>query len=141
MRAAALWILAGCMDQTSAIEQASIACANGPVVHGMDVSSYDTVDDWAAARAAGIEFAFVRATDGLQFKDPAFADYWAGAKSAGVIRGAYQFFRPAQDPIAQADLLLSRAPYEPGDLPPVLDVETSGGLSTDEVAAAVDAWV
>jgi len=32
----------------------------------------------------------------------------AGARAAGVIRSAYQFFRPNQDPIAQADLLLDR---------------------------------
>ena len=46
------------------------------------------------------------------------------------MRGAYQFFRPAEDPIAQADLLLvAMRPDEPGDLPPVLDLEVNGGLT------------
>ena len=108
----------------------------------MDVSSYDTVDDWNAARASGLGFAFVRATDGTQFLDPMFHTYWAGAKAAGVIRGAYQFFRPAEDPIAQADLLLQQiGTIERGDLPPVLDLEVSGGLAPDAVTAAVHAWV
>ena len=71
-----------------------------------------------------------------------FATYWSGAKTAGVIRGAYQYFRPAEDPIAQADLLLSMTDgREPGDLPPVLDVETTGGLAPSAVAAAIEAWV
>jgi MYXO-CTERM domain-containing protein len=91
---------------------------------------------------AGIEFAFIRATDGVQYLDPKFAEYWSGARAAGVMRGAYQFFRPAEDPIAQADLLLqTQGALEPNDLPPVIDVEVSGGLTPAEVTAAVRAWV
>jgi lysozyme len=140
----------GCVEPTespagspeSIAEQAAIACAGGPTVRGMDVSVYETSVDWVAAHGAGIDFAFIRATDGLQYIDPKFPAYWAGAKAAGVIRGAYQFFRPAEDPIAQADLLLDKmGPLEPGDLPPVLDVEVSGGLSTAGVEASVRAWV
>ena len=108
----------------------------------MDVSYYDASVDWTAAHAAGIDFAFVRATDGLQYKDPRFAEYWSGARAAGVIRGAYQFFRPAQDPIAQADLLLElMGPPQPGDLPPVLDLENAGGLDQTAVVASTRAWI
>lgn len=117
-------------------------CGDGPVVNGMDVSYYDTSIDWSTAKAAGIDFAFIRVTDGTQYRDPKFADYWAGARAAGVIRGGYQFFRPAEDPIEQADLMLSlMGALQPGDLPPVLDVEVSGSLSPTQVAANVHAWV
>lgn len=119
-----------------------MACAHGSTIEGMDVSYYEPTIDWARARASGIEFAFIRVSDGLQFLDPKFASHWAGAKAAGVVRGAYQFFRPAQDPIAQADLLLERmGPLAVGDLPPVIDVEVDGGLGPDAVAASVHAWV
>src|SRR4051812_25617967 len=108
----------------------------------MDVSYYDDAVDWPAAHAAGIDFAFIRVTDGTQYRDPRFAEYWSGAREAGVLRGAYQFFRPSQDPIAQADLLLSlMGPLEPGDLPPVLDVETSSGMSQATVAANARIWI
>src|SRR5450432_3788341 len=108
----------------------------------MDVSYYDTAIDWNLAKAAGIDFAFIRVTDGTQYQDPKFAAYWAGARQAGVIRGAYQFFRPAEDPIAQADLMLSlMGPLQAGDLPPVLDVEVNGGLTQAQVATNVHAWV
>lgn len=143
-RFALLFLFVGCtgVEIVSETDQEIIACANGPTVKGMDVSYYEESIDWNTVRANGIEFAIIRATDGLQFPDPKFPAYWAGAKAAGVIRGAYQFFRPAQDPIAQANLLLSRmGPPQPGDLPPVLDVEVSGGLTPAEVAAAVRAWV
>jgi GH25 family lysozyme M1 (1,4-beta-N-acetylmuramidase) len=139
-----LLVLGACTDtiETSVTDQAATVCGAGPVVHGMDVSYYETSIDWTAAHAAGIDFAFVRVSDGLATKDSKFATYWSGARTAGVIRGAYQFFRPSQDPIAQAELLLSTmGPLEAGDLPPVLDVETSGGLAKPQVAAAVHAWV
>ncbi len=139
-----LAISAGCsVDPDVALTtQADIACAPGPTIKGMDVSYYDTSVDWTMARQAGIDFAFIRATDGTQYIDSKFPSYWAGARAAGVIRGAYQFFRPAEDPIAQADLLLSKImPIQPGDLPPVLDVEVNGGLTQTQVAAAVHAWV
>jgi GH25 family lysozyme M1 (1,4-beta-N-acetylmuramidase) len=123
-------------------EEATTVCGGAATVRGVDVSAYETSVDWAAAKASGIEFGFIRATDGTGYRDPRFAAYWAAARAAGVIRGAYQFFRPAEDPIAQAELLLSlMGPHVDGDLPPALDVETSGGLAPDAVAAAVQAWV
>ena len=144
VRCALCAALIGCAEpgELGSVEQAATVCGDGPTVDGMDVSYYETSIDWAAAHDAGIDFAFVRVSDGLQFADPKFSEYWAGAKAAGVIRGAYQFFEPAEDPIAQADLLLTTVgALEPGDLPPVIDIEVSGGLSTAEVAASVRAWV
>ena len=142
MKLFALCMLAACAQVESETEQASIVCGAGPVVHGMDVSYYDDSVDWTRAHAAGIDFAFIRATDGTQYKDPKFATYWEGARAAGVMRGAYQFFRPAEDPIAQADLLLQlMGPRQPSDLPPVIDVEVSGGLTPAQVTASVHAWV
>jgi GH25 family lysozyme M1 (1,4-beta-N-acetylmuramidase) len=141
MCSAALAACAG-LDQVGTDEQFAVACGDGPTVNGIDVSYYEASVDWAAVHAAGIEFAFARVSDGLDFIDPTFPSYWAGAKAAGMIRGAYQFFRPAEDPIAQADLVLDAiGTLGPGDLPPVIDVEVSGDLSPAQVAAAVRAWV
>jgi lysozyme len=136
-------VAAGCAADPSVAttRQAAMACETVGV-HGMDVSSYDTVTDWSAAKAAGIDFTFIRVSDGTQYPDPSFASYWTGAKTGGVIRGAYQYFRPEEDPIAQADLLLAATgPYQAGDLPPVLDLEVADGLTTDQVGAAARAWV
>jgi len=137
-------VLGACTAEstTTTIDQHATVCGAGPTVNGMDVSYYDTAIDWNLTKAAGIDFAFIRVTDGTQYQDPKFAAYWAGARQAGVIRGAYQFFRPAEDPIAQADLMLSlMGPLQAGDLPPVIDVEVDGGLSNAQVAANVKAWV
>jgi lysozyme len=132
---------AACSSELATTEQSATVCAAGPTVRGMDVAVYDDVADWAAARASGIEFAFVRVSDGLDFPDAKFDQYWPAAQAAGMVRGAYQYFEPAQDPIVQADLVLGKAVPEPGDLPPVLDLEVSGGLSHAQVVASVQAWV
>jgi len=143
MRRAALALAcAACSSELATTEQAATVCAAGPTVKGMDVAVYDDVTDWAAAKAAGIDFAFIRVSDGLDFPDSKFAGYWSAAKSAGVLRGAYQFFEPDQDPIAQADMLLNAAgPPQPGDLPPVLDLERNGGLTQAQVVASVQQWI
>src|SRR5262249_30212815 len=62
--------------------------------------------------------------------------------NAGIVHGAYQFFRPGQDVLAQADLLLSKiGDMKPDDLPPVLDVEAADGNTPAQVASKVKQWV
>jgi len=121
---------------------AARVCAAGETTPGVDVSYFRGAIDWNAARAAGIRFAFIRVSDGTTFHDPRFDANWAGAKNAGILRGAYQFFRPAQSATAQADLMIAAVGTPgPGDLPPVIDVEATGGLSPSAIAARVRTWV
>jgi lysozyme len=118
-------------------------CAAGPTTKGIDVAYYQGTINWATVHNGGYQFAFIRVSDGTGFHDPKFATYWSGALGAGVIRGPYQYFEPAQNVTAQADLLISAigGSYTPGDLPPVLDVEATGGLGPSSVAAKVRQWV
>ncbi|MFZ1480635.1 MAG: GH25 family lysozyme, partial [Paracoccaceae bacterium] len=58
-------------------------------VHGIDVAKYQTGIDWATARANGVNFAFIKATEGGDRVDEMFRDHWRGAGRAGVARGAY----------------------------------------------------
>jgi lysozyme len=118
-------------------------CASGTVTKGIDVSYYQGTINWTSVANSGIKFAFIRVSDGTGFHDPKFTSYWAGAHNAGIIRGAYQFFRPAQNVAAQANLLISAlgGHYTPGDLPPVLDVEDAGGESAATVASKIRQWV
>lgn len=122
---------------------AGTVCGSGPTVKGIDVSYYQGSVDWPAVAADGVEFAFVRVSDGTTFLDPTFDMNWDGTRAAGVVRGAYQFFRPGEDPIEQADILLDAIGHhvEPGDLPPVIDVEVSGGLDSGTVSANVQMWI
>jgi len=129
------------LEEVAVLEEEATVCGKGPTVKGIDVSSYQGAIDWAAVRADGVEFAFIRAGDGVGYVDSLFGRNWDGAAKAGILRGAYQFFRPDEDPVAQADLLLGKLAGAPGELPPVIDVEDTGALPPDKVAAAVRAWV
>lgn len=114
---------------------------NGPV-QGYDVSYYQGSFNWNAAKANGIAFGYARISDGLGFIDPKFGPNWAGMKTAGVLRGAYQFFEPGQDATAQANLVVQTlGKLQDGDLPAMIDVEATGGQSPATVAAKVKTWL
>ncbi len=141
----AVVLAAGCGTEPS-YEQSSQAlrvCPDGETVKGIDVSHWQGTVDWDRVAAAGVRFAFIRASDGVGTLDRQFERNWRETKRVGIYRGAYQFFRPNQDPIAQADVLLNRLGWEAqiGDLPPVLDVEVNGGLSAGQVASRVRQWL
>jgi len=136
--------LAGCTTAApeAVSQQASTVCAAGAMVNGIDVTYHQGDIDWAKVKAAGTEFAFIRASDGSTFQDPKFATYWADSRAAGVLHGAYQLFRPAEDALAQADLLLSNigSKLEPDDLPPVLDAEVTGNQTPAQIQAQMKIW-
>ena len=117
-------------------------CPGRSAVRGIDVSKWQGRVDWRAVRAAGIRFAFVRVSDGTTVQDASFAQNWRGARAAGVVRGAYQYFRPEEDPIEQADLLLTTmGPLRAGDLPPALDLEVSGSVAPADLVRRVGRWI
>jgi lysozyme len=117
-------------------------CQLGPTTAGIDVSYYQRDIDWTRVRRAGIEFAFIRVGDGAELFDPRFVANWEGARRARVLRGAYQFFRPEQSPIDQANVVVrALTRHGAGELPPVLDLEVTGGLPLATVTARAKQWV
>lgn len=92
---------------------------------GIDVSNNNPPIDWLkVAKTNQVTFAFAKASEGVTFKDAEFATNWAGMKSAGIIRGAYHFFRPSKPVDEQVQNFLDMVgQLSPGDLPPVLDLE------------------
>lgn len=92
-------------------------------VHGIDLSRFQTAVDWPTARANGVNFAFIKATEGGDLLDPMFESHWRGAGTAGVKRGAYHFFYHCRPAAEQARWFIMNVPRTPGALPPVLDME------------------
>lgn len=92
-------------------------------VHGIDVSRYNTSIDWARVKRAGINFAFIKATEGKDDKDPSFDAYWAAAQRARIPRSAYHFYYFCATPEAQAKNYIRNVPKSAKSLPPILDVE------------------
>lgn len=91
-------------------------------VHGIDAARFQTSIDWNTARRSGVNFAFIKATEGGDLLDPAFAGHWRGAANAGVARGAYHFYYFCTAPEVQARWFIKNVPRG-NMLPPVLDME------------------
>ena len=117
-------------------------CPAGPLTQGIDVSRYQEDINWPKVAGAGIRFAFIRVSDGLDYPDPKFQYNWSQARAAGVVRGAYQYFRPGQDAVEQAWYFIEEmGALEEGDLPPALDVETMDGKSAAVVLDQIAVWL
>ena len=134
-----------CGQSGAALQTEAPVCPPAAVVKGVDVSTYDGVVDWNAAKGAGIAFAFARVSDGLTHPDDKFAPNWPAMKTAGVVRGAYQYFRASEDPVAQANMvvkaLANAGGLVAGDLPVVADVETADGQTAKVVETKLAAWL
>ena len=92
-------------------------------VHGIDVARYQGDIDWHQARASGVAFAYIKATEGGDYLDPMFDNHRKGARRAGVRQGAYHYYyfcRPAEE---QARWFIENVPREWNSLPHVLDME------------------
>ncbi|HEX8815308.1 MAG TPA: GH25 family lysozyme, partial [Terriglobales bacterium] len=112
------------------------------MIAGIDISHYNGAINHAQLAAGGVVFAYVKATEGQFTKDPLYAANYAGLSQNQILRGAYHFFYPQLDPAAQASNFLSVVTQlNPGDLPPVLDVEISGEQSPQAIAAAMQQWL
>jgi lysozyme len=123
-------------------QSVAAVCASGTTLPGVDVSVYQGSIDWTNVKKAGIIFAYARANDGTSYTDPRFSSNWSGMKATGIIRGAYSFFEPSEDATAQANYFLSIiGTLQPGDLPPVLDVEVTDGESAATIAAGLTNWI
>lgn len=112
-------------------------------VPGIDVSYWNAGIDWPKVRAAGQRYVFAKATEGDFYADPTFDDNWRGAKTAGLLRGAYHFFRSNVDAKKQAMKFIDyvKSMNDNGELPPVLDLETNDGQTREKVIARAKTWL
>lgn len=62
-------------------------------VRGIDISAHNGPIDFERIRNEGIDFVFMKASEGSGFKDVAFFDNYRNARKAGLKVGAYHFFR------------------------------------------------
>jgi len=112
------------------------------VLRGIDVSRWQKEVDWSLVKDAEVSFAFVKATQGDFRTDPYFARNWEETKRHGIKRGAYHFFKPEAPVEDQINLFISTVTLEPGDLPPVLDVEVAApGMSGEQLRQNIKAWL
>ncbi|MFM1730066.1 glycoside hydrolase family 25 protein [Prescottella soli] len=130
--------------RVAAVLLAGAVSVAGPAVaaanpQGPDVSSWQhsagSPINWFQVRSAGHDFAMVKATEGLFYTNPFFAQDSLSMRLAGVARGAYHYADPSASPEAQAAFFAATAlaVNQFGGLPPVLDLEATGGLAAPQL--------
>ena len=96
-------------------------------VAGIDVSKHNGKIDFEKVAADDYQFVFIKASEGKTYRDEAFERNYQGARDAGLMVGAYHFFRKNRTGEEQAANLLSVIKGKPLDLPLVIDLEDDWG--------------
>lgn len=104
---------------------------------GIDVSRWQGKINWEAVAAAGYRFAVIRATIGNYYTDPRFYENWSNARDAGLLISAYHVVAPERPADAQIERFFDALGERKSDLPLVLDVELSRGVSQAGITACV----
>ena len=89
-----------------------------------------------------IRFVIIKSTEGDSHIDTKFRDNFSNAKEYGFIRGVYHFWSNKSSARRQAYFFLAMVHLQPGDLPPVLDVEHKPkNISTEEFQQNILTWL
>lgn len=98
------------------------------LIFGVDVSHHQgSTLDFSAFRQEGIEFAFLKATEGGSFQDSQFSGNLRRARAAGMLVAAYHYVKAGASVAAQVWNVARTVPI---DVPVILDVESgSGGIA------------
>lgn len=95
-------------------------------VMGVDVSHYQGDIDWDILSGEGISFAFIKATEGSSYVDPAYDYNSHEAAKTGIKIGAYHFFSFDSPGATQAENFIAAVGKGEGMLPPTVDLEPYG---------------
>jgi GH25 family lysozyme M1 (1,4-beta-N-acetylmuramidase) len=110
---------------------------------GVDISHHQSGRlDLRAARAAGVRWVYVKATEGATFKDRLHRKRVRQARAAGLPVGAYHFARPeGRDAVTEARFFLANIDLRAGDMVPMLDLEDIGDLTLPQLTEWTGTWV
>ena len=97
-------------------------------VLGIDVSHHQGDIDWRTLAHEGVQFAYIKATEGGDWVDSRFIENWNEAHDVKMYRGAYHYFTFCRTGAEQAENFIRAVPDtdRSGTLPPVADLEFVG---------------
>lgn len=105
-------------------------------IFGIDVSQYQGAINWedivCVEDMQAIQFVVVRATAGVDKLDATFKENWTEIRDNKIIRGAYHYYRPDEDPVDQATNFINNVTLKSGDLAPILDIEVDPKVISHE---------
>lgn len=129
-------------NQTVIYPDFGISIPAGYTTHGIDVSRYQSKINWEEVikmrdKGQRISFAIVKCTEGSTIIDPFFKKNWRNMKEQNLLRGSYLYFHPNRKAKEQAEFFIKHTSLSEGDLPPVIDIEESHGMSAGKIKTAL----
>ena len=114
----------------SQYEQCEDTCAH---IHGIDLSHYQGEVFWEAiGENTKMTYVYIKATEGGDWIDDKFESNIQLAHRHGLKVGSYHFYRPKTDQRVQLENFKVQCRPGEQDLIPLIDIETTNGLGTDE---------
>lgn len=113
----------------------------GYSVYGIDVSKWQGQIDWKEVKQDKIEFAFIKASQGVNKTDSFFQYNWSQADTHQIYKGAYHYYEPDHSPKEQARNFIRQVKLNPGDMPPVLDLEEPITIPLGDFQYNVQVWL
>lgn len=116
-------------------------------VQGIDVSGWQRNVDWRYWWDKGKRFTYVKATEGLSYRNPYFTQQYNGSYDVGMIRGAYHFARPDKSSGADQAIFFARNgggwSRDGKTLPGAVDLEYNpyGSTCYGKTKSGMAAWV
>lgn len=107
-------------------------------IKGIDVSHHNGAINWQLVSGTGVQFAFIKATEGTNFTDVALDANAKGAKSVGIKVGFYHYAHPenGNTPETEADYFVQQTKGYTCDLAYALDVEgNASGIGKEQLTA------
>ena len=102
-------------------------------VHGIDLSHYQGEVFWENVGAnSKMAYVYLKATEGSTHIDKTYERNIELAHKNGLKVGSYHFFRPKTDLTKQLENFMSQCRPGYQDLIPMIDIESTGGLKTEE---------
>lgn len=102
-------------------------------IHGIDLSHYQGEVFWeAVGDNSKMAYVYLKATEGGTRIDPTYKKNIELAHRYGLKVGSYHFFRPKVDLVQQMENFKSQCRPGDQDLLPMIDIETTSGLGTEE---------
>lgn len=120
-----LFLAAGILIGTKTISITPFL-AKGYEMQGVDVSHYQGEIDWNRIEEQGIQFAYIKATEGSHSVDAAFRQNWQEISRTGLYAGVYHFFSFDSAGEDQACHFINTVGELQGKLIPAVDVEYYG---------------
>ena len=141
MRLAALFLLtlmalAACSPHTPE-PGAPPAGVLAPGSEGIDLSHHNGEVNWDGLGSAPLDFIYLKATEGRDWKDSDFQQNWLEATRRGWQVGAYHFYLLCRDGPAQAANFIQSVEVRAGTLPPAVDLEYAHNCAPEAPHEAV----